>query len=186
MSRPLTIEKDVVTSQLSDLFRKSGYEGASLAQLADRTGLKKASLYHRFPGGKQQMAQESLEAAGKWIAENVLAPLQSDGDPLARLTAAGKALDTFYDGGKRACLLNKLAGDDLPFTSPIKSMFSALIAAFKKLAIDAGARSKDAHARAARTVALLEGSLVLSCGMDDPAHFKNFIANLPRELGITQ
>jgi len=62
MARRATIEDDDLICKLTDVFRNVGYDGASLAVLADATGLKKASLYHRFPGGKEQMAEEVFKA----------------------------------------------------------------------------------------------------------------------------
>lgn len=48
--------RDVHIPALFQLFRESGYDGVSLAQIAVATGLGKASLYHHFPGGKVEMA----------------------------------------------------------------------------------------------------------------------------------
>ena len=57
-------QNDVIQSLL-EVFRKVGYDGASLQQLANATGLKKSSLYHRFPEGKKQMAEEVLKAVNE-------------------------------------------------------------------------------------------------------------------------
>ena len=54
------IEDDVLLDRLAETFKDVGYEGASLSVLSDATGLKKSSLYHRFPDGKAQMAQEVM------------------------------------------------------------------------------------------------------------------------------
>ena len=53
-----TLDEDVLAG-LTEVFQSKGYEAASLQDLARATGLKKASLYHRFPGGKKQMALTS-------------------------------------------------------------------------------------------------------------------------------
>ncbi|MEO0971892.1 MAG: helix-turn-helix domain-containing protein, partial [Pseudomonadota bacterium] len=60
MPRPASINDDDLLDRLSSVFREVGYEEASMALLASASGLKKASLYHRFPGGKEQMAREVL------------------------------------------------------------------------------------------------------------------------------
>ncbi|MGD0449150.1 MAG: helix-turn-helix domain-containing protein [Candidatus Dormibacteria bacterium] len=49
-----------------DLFTEQGYEKASLREIADRLGIKKASLYYHFP---------SKEALLAGIMENLLAPV---------------------------------------------------------------------------------------------------------------
>lgn len=50
------MSKEEVIAQLTKVFRQYGYEGATLARLSEATGLGKASLYHHFPKGKEEMA----------------------------------------------------------------------------------------------------------------------------------
>lgn len=187
MARPQLISDAALIEQLSHTFRAVGYEGASLARLAQSAGMQKPSLYHRFPGGKRQMAEEVLTAARSWYVEHVFGPLSGDGTPAERIAAVAQALDTFYDGGKQACLLNLMAqppGEISPFAEPIKEMFVALIDAFAAVAREAGIEPAEAAKRAARTVALLHGSLVLARGLNSAVPFKAFTASLARELGI--
>jgi TetR/AcrR family transcriptional regulator, lmrAB and yxaGH operons repressor len=187
VARPQTVETDIVIHRLSDLFRAEGFEGASLARLADCAGLKKASLYHRFPRGKQQMAEDVLAATGAWVQKRILAPLNAEGVARERLRAAMAAIDEFYGGGSRGCLLNMLApsgGGTSPFAAAIAAMFDSLISSFAKLARDAGFGPGEANARAERCVALLEGGLVMARGMNSPARFKSVLASLPAELGL--
>lgn len=188
MARPQSIDEDALIARLACVFRDAGYEGASLALLSRATGLRKASLYHRFPGGKRQMADEVLAAALAWFAENVLAPLQGEGTPKARLAAVIERLDGFYEGGRRACLLNMLGSprlEDGPFSPAIKGAFEALIDAFAKLARDAGHAPKAARRHAERSVMLLQGSLVLSRGLGSPEPFRKFLAALSDDLIAT-
>jgi len=53
--RPSKMSDEKVFEGLSDVFRRKGYDGASYSDLMKATGLVKASLYHRFPGGKADM-----------------------------------------------------------------------------------------------------------------------------------
>ncbi len=46
------VSEDFVLDKIAAVFRLHGYEGASIRLLAQATGLERASLYHRFPGGK--------------------------------------------------------------------------------------------------------------------------------------
>jgi TetR/AcrR family transcriptional regulator, lmrAB and yxaGH operons repressor len=187
VARPQTVETDLVIQNLSEVFRAEGFEGTSMVRLAECAGLKKASLYHRFPRGKQQMAEEVLSAAGAWFQARVLVPLNAEGSVRARLKLVMHALDEFYGGGSRGCLLNVFASPGAsPFSAPITAMFEALISGFAKLALDAGCSQKEAMARAERSVALMEGGLVLARGMNAPERFKSILSGLPSELGIKQ
>jgi AcrR family transcriptional regulator len=185
MARPQSIEDDRLIAALAGVFRDQGYEGASLAALAAAAGLQKPSLYHRFPGGKAAMAAEVLDRALGWMGVHVIAVLEAPGDPAARVVAAAEALDGFYEGGARACLLNMLsaprAGDG-PFAPAIKAAFAALVAAFARPALDAGVPPRAAAARAERAVARLQGALVMARGMGDAGPFRRTLADLPREI----
>jgi AcrR family transcriptional regulator len=179
------IDDDRMLAALGRVFRDCGYEGASMAALSAATGLQKPSLYHRFPGGKQDMAGAVLARALDWMGRNVIAALQVPGDPRGRITAAAAALDGFYEGGARACLLNMLASpraDDGPFAAAIREAFAALIAAFAAPARDAGLPEDRARMRAERAVGGLQGALVLARGLGDPAPFRRYLAALPDDL----
>ena len=197
MGRRVLIEDDELMDRLSRDFRDVGYEGATLAILSRATGLQKASLYHRFPGGKeqigeevvrvggQQMAREVLEAAESWLVEHVLTPLQGEGTPRQRVDRMVTALDRFYSGGKQSCLLNTLStavSEEGPFAEKIAGMFGAFIDVLSAVLIDAGYEQKEARSRASRAVIMMEGSLVLSRGMGTTEPFREFLKSLPADL----
>lgn len=185
MARRATIADNDLICRLSDVFRSVGYEGASLAALAAATGLKKASLYHRFPGGKQQMAEEVLNSAEAWFVENVLAPLKCDAPPASRVQAMVERLNEFYAGGRQACLLNALSSaplQDGPFARKIRRMFKGWIDALAAVLIDAGLDEETAWRRAQRAVMMIQGSLVVSRGMGTPKPFRDCLAALGDDL----
>jgi AcrR family transcriptional regulator len=43
------LRKDEIVAEATRLFAERGYEGASMGDLAERVGLRKASLFHHFP-----------------------------------------------------------------------------------------------------------------------------------------
>lgn len=185
MARPAKIKDSALLERLSDVFREVGYEAASLAVLSKASGLKKASLYHRFPGGKEQMAHEVMARAEAWLSEHILAPLKSGGAPEARIQAMIRSVDAFYSGGRQACLLNMLSSpraDHGPFSNLIKHAFEVWIEALSAVLTDAGFDEDTARFRAERAIALLQGSLVVSRGMGTTRPFQNCLANLEREL----
>lgn len=185
MPRPPTIEDSVLLTRLSDVFRDLGYEGASLAVLAEATGLKKASLYHRFPGGKEEMAGEVMARAEAWLTEHILKPLGAPGSPQARIDAMLRRIEEFYSGGRQSCLLNMMSsprGDRGPFAPRIMHAFKAWIEALAEVLVAAGVERAAARLRAEQAVALVQGSLVLSRGMGSSRPFRNCLDHLSREL----
>lgn len=185
MARKSLIENDALIDRLSATFRDVGYEAASLALLSEATGLKKASLYHRFPGGKEQMGLEVLQEAGRWLTEHVLEPLAGEGSPRERITLMARELDAFYRGGKQACLLNLLSstiGEASPFKASIRQMFEAFVDALASVVAEAGYSATTARDRAERGVALIQGSLVLARGLESTEPFRKALDALPGEL----
>lgn len=185
MGRKATVSEEELIARLSCVFRDVGYEGATLTLLEQATGLKKASLYHRFPKGKEQMAHEVLHAAQQWLGEQVLTPLHGSAAPRTRIDAMVKRLDRFYSGGKQACLLNMLSSSRInegPFTNSIRKMFEAWVDALSAVAKDAGASPKAAKRKAERVIMLLQGSLVLSRGIGSTQPFRRFLKSIPGEL----
>ena len=185
MARRALVEDNELLARLGTTFRDVGYEGASLALLSESTGLKKASLYHRFPGGKEEMGAEVLAEAGRWLRDHVIVPLAGPGSPRERLQSMTRELDQFYDGGRKSCLLNMLSapiGTSGTFGSAIRVLFEAFIDALAKVAIEAGAEKHEARARAERVVALIQGSLVLARGLGTAAPFRRLITDLADDL----
>lgn len=185
MARKSLIENDALIDRLNTAFRDVGYEAASLALLSEATGLKKASLYHRFPGGKEQMGLEVLQEAGRWLTVHVLGPLAGEGTPRERITAMARELDAFYHGGKQACLLNLLSsaiGEASPFKASIRQMFEAFVEALASVVAEAGCSASDARDRAECGVALIQGSLVLARGLESTEPFLKVLNALPDEL----
>jgi TetR/AcrR family transcriptional repressor of lmrAB and yxaGH operons len=92
-------QKSEIVDQLFLVFRDRGYEGASLADLSEATGLGKSSLYHHFPGGKEQMAEAVLERAKAFI-QSAIADVAQSREPLTiRIRKVATAFDQIYAGG---------------------------------------------------------------------------------------
>ena len=153
MARPATVTEDELLHRLTREFRRVGYEGASLTSLSEATGLKKASLYHRFPGGKEQMAREVLAAAHEWLDCHILQPLRSDRSPRERVEAMVRELDAFYDGGRQACLLNVFAaplGETGPFAEMVREVLVSWLEALTATLVESGIEYETARKRARR------------------------------------
>ncbi len=173
----MKVSQDELLLGLLQVFRKVGYDGASLNALASASGLKKSSLYHRFPGGKKQMAKEVLKFAGQFVGTNITGILKSDGDPTMRLKRALKNIDQLYSGGQSACILRALSMDtglDL-FSQLIHGAFEDWINGFSKLAKDFGFASKESIKMAEDVVIKIQGSLIVARGTANEVIFKRIL-----------
>jgi TetR/AcrR family transcriptional repressor of lmrAB and yxaGH operons len=184
---PRLVTDSELIERLTDLFGRVGFDGASLGDIAATSGLQKSSLYHRFPGGKQQMAAEVAAAVGERFATSILAPLNADSSLTERVQAVGRNLDAFYDAGARNCLLDMLSiGEPGPdASSKLAAVAAAWIGAFAAVAREAGADSATAIARAQDAIAAIEGALVVARVTDDKRPFSRAIERLGDVLVAT-
>ena len=60
MGRPREFDEEDVLAQIMDMFWRKGFEGTSMSDLVDTTGLKKGSLYAAF-GNKRSMYLRALD-----------------------------------------------------------------------------------------------------------------------------
>src|SRR3712207_3331179 len=67
------------------LFRQRGVHGTSFSDVLEHSGAPRGSLYHWFPGGKAQLAEEATRYAGEFIASGLAAAL-AERDPIAAVT----------------------------------------------------------------------------------------------------
>lgn len=66
------------------VFRKKGYEGASVKDIADELGLQKGSLYHHIES-KEQLLFDILMAHNQYLIENATAIYAEDLSPSGKL-----------------------------------------------------------------------------------------------------
>jgi AcrR family transcriptional regulator len=183
MPAPL-ITRDEVVDRLLEVFKRLGYDGASLTELSRGTGLGKSSLYHYFPGGKEEMALVVLQRVHAWIEENVIAPLQGPGSPRERLERKLRALDPSLAGGKNLQVLRNLVVGSARHLHQRQLLctFSAWVASLERLGLEAGLSRRTARERAEDVVLQIEGALVLSAGLDDLGPFRRVLRNISTQF----
>jgi AcrR family transcriptional regulator len=165
---------------LMDLFREKGFDGASLSDISDSTGLGKSSLYHHFPNGKEEIALQLLEHLEDQLEQALFAPLRSKAQPRWKLNRMLDAIDAFYDGGKKACLLERLSAsaDATNFRTPLARTFKTWIDAVEALGVESGLSKALARSRAEDLVVRIEGALVVCAGTGDTRVFARTIQSL--------
>jgi len=178
------VEDEALVDRLMRVFRTHGYEGASLSRISEATGLQRASLYHRFPGGKAEMAEAVLEHAHDWLREHALEPLARTGDPKDRLAEMCGRLDEFYESGRRSCILEALSlgNGDNPFREDTRDAIGTWTGAIADVLEEAGRTREEAEARARDAVIRIQGSLVVARATGDPGVFRETLDALPDEL----
>lgn len=167
-----------------ELFRQQGYEGTSLNDLAIASGLEKASLYYRFPGGKKDMVLAAAGHVGRWFEANIFAPLGEPGPPADRVKSVARRLRVFYGDGGKPCVLDALSlhGGPPELAAALSDAYSAWVNAFAMVARESGIRRRLADDRARQALIQIEGSLVLSRVSGNRKIFLEALSRLPELL----
>lgn len=179
------LSRDDLIARLGDVFREHGFEGASLSAITAATGLGKGSLYNHFPGGKDEMATAVLAHVDAWFEHEVYAPLKDTGreadDPRQAIAAMFAAVDAYFRGGGRICLVGAFALDATRdrFAAAVQDYFAHWIAALAACLRRGGA--KHARAQAETIVAGIQGALVLSRALNDTAAFGRQLRQLQHQ-----
>ena len=183
MPAPLLTKADML-GRLMDLFREKGFDGASLSDISGSTGLGKSSLYHHFPNGKEEIARQVLAYLEEQLEQALFEPMRSHGTPRQKLDRMLDTIDDFYEGGKKACLLERLCAsvDARRFRRPLDRAFNTWIEAVEALGVESGLPRATARLRAEDLVVRIEGALVVSAGTDDTSVFARTIRDLRDSL----
>lgn len=170
--------------ELARIFRRWGYDGASLSRLSQGTGLGRASLYHHFPGGKTEIAEAAYARISATFTAEVLAKLAGKGTPAERILQMTDAMDAFYEGGRAACFIDIFAigGAAEVFSGQLCGAVDYWIAAIARTLEEAGQSAEIAQARAERAVIEIEGALVLARATGRREVFARVIEALPGRL----
>jgi TetR/AcrR family transcriptional regulator, lmrAB and yxaGH operons repressor len=183
MAHP-TLPKEEVVARLMQVFRREGYDGASLARLSEATGLGRSSLYHHFPRGKEDMAAAVLGLSRARVVQLVLEPLAAAGSARSRLEAMTRGFSEFYDTGRDACLIELfgVGTTGVQFVPHLTKSIAVLVGAISAVLIEAGQPEAQARRRAEDAIISIQGSLVLSRAGGSTAVFHRILGELPDRL----
>ena len=183
MARMVTERADAI-APLAEVFREYGYEGASLALIGKATGLGKGSLYHFFPNGKEEMVRAVLDEISQWFENAIYAPLRTETDVNGAICAMLASTDQYFRTGRRVCLVGALAVANTRdrFAQAIRGYFVAWVDGLQSALIRQGRDRDQSRILAEEAVLAIQGAIVLSRALDDPAVFQRAIDQLRGRL----
>jgi AcrR family transcriptional regulator len=156
-----------------DLLQRQGYHGTGLNELLERSEAPRGSLYHYFPGGKEQIGAEAIARAGDQVAAAVVhllraKPSVADAvEALAGLLAAGLETSDFERGCPVATTALEVTPGSEPIRAAVQASFESWLAPLRERLEAAGFDRLQAARRADLAIATLEGALVLARARQD-------------------
>lgn len=179
--RPQKISDQKLTENMLEILRARGYDGSSLNDLAVVGGLKKASLYHRYPGGKETLVQSVLDHYTEWLEQNVFQVLSAKRKKAKKkLNIALKNISENYQQGTSNCLYRALSMESgkALFGPQISKNCTEWLKAFEAMGKDFGLKKKKARQLAQNSLIKIQGALVMCNILDDSGPFEDVIEEI--------
>src|SRR3954469_4267135 len=155
--------KDRILDTSAELFRRQGYMATGLKQLVAEAGAPFGSIYHCFPGGKEQLGAETIRRSGELYMQLFVEIAAAAPDaPTAVRDFFGGAAETlretdYADACPIATVALEVASTSEPLRAATADVFDAWIHAATDRLSAAGISPTRARQLAISTIALLEG-----------------------------
>src|ERR1700731_426640 len=163
--------RDRIVQRSAELFRHQGFAGTGVKQIVTEAAAPFGSLYHFFPGGKEQLGAEVIRTSGAMYIELFASIALQAPDVLTAVgdffTGAAQTLqETDYaDACPIATVALEVASINEPLRQATADVFETWIDAASAYFAAAGIAADAARALALSVLCLLEGAFVFSRAM---------------------
>jgi AcrR family transcriptional regulator len=165
-TRPGT--RDRILDASAELFRRRGFPGTGLKAILAASDAPYGSLYHFFPGGKEELGVEALRAGGATYRE-LLESIFAEGVDVVEATEsfferAAELVETtdFADACPIATVALEIADVSEPMRQAAADAFESWLAVAEHRFRESGIAAPRARELAVELFALIEGAFLLS------------------------
>jgi AcrR family transcriptional regulator len=149
----------------ASLIRSRGVSATSLSDVLADSGAPRGSIYHHFPDGKRQLAEDAIQ----WTSERLLAHLRAG----AATTPSGvleRSIEMWRQvvlrsGGSAGCVVAGVAidtgADEAGLMEVVRAAFRSWVAVLAEQLEAVGLPAHRARSIAMATLAGMEGALIL-------------------------
>jgi AcrR family transcriptional regulator len=155
----------------AELFRRHGYTGTGMKQIVEAANAPFGSLYHHFPGGKEQLGEEVVRSAGAMYYE-LWEMIAAQAPDVVAATAdffSGAAAVLEATGYVDACPIETVALEVASTNDRLRQatadVFESWITGIGGHMVAAGMDPARARAVGIEVINALEGAFVLSRAM---------------------
>ena len=177
--------RDTLIEATCDLLEAQGYHATGLSKILEASGAPKGSLYYYFPEGKEELAEEAVERAGRLTAERIRAGLAGKAQPanamrqfVLRIADAVEA-SGYKAGGPLQSVALETANSSPRLNAACRAAYERLQQAFADRLVQGGYAAGRAAALATFITSAVEGGILLS----RTYHTGDPLRQVARELG---
>lgn len=177
-------ERMVVTA--ARLFQRHGYHAVGFRRIVEESGAPRGSIYHHFPGGKEQLGAEAVQLSGAALVHSVERLARDAPDVAGVLEGIGGLLAGWLESSEfeAGCPVATVALECAPASGPVtdacREVFRGWCAVLTERLVDEGWSRADASARATTIVAAIEGALLLARVERDATPVRTITRDLAR------
>jgi AcrR family transcriptional regulator len=159
--------KERIVESSAELFRRQGYAGTGVKQIVAEASAPFGSLYHFFPGGKEQLGEEVIRYSGAIYGRLIDAFFVPGGDPVLAtrnfFAAAGAALreSDYADACPIATVALEVSSTSEPMRQACADVFNGWVDGATERLVQSGLPRKRSRSLAFSMIASLEGAFVL-------------------------
>jgi TetR/AcrR family transcriptional repressor of lmrAB and yxaGH operons len=150
------------------LLRTRGYAASGLSAIVAESGVPKGSLYHHFPGGKEELAAASVNHSGDGIVSALTRMADAAGEPVRAMRdfcnhyIAQLRASEYRKGCPLATITLEAAADVDVVHEACAGAFDDIVELFTERLEGMGVGAEEAEKTAIFTVASIEGALMLA------------------------
>jgi AcrR family transcriptional regulator len=163
--------RDRIVDSTAELFRRQGYTGTGVKQIVAEASAPFGSLYHFFPGGKEQLGAETIRTSGRMYLELFVTVVADAPDVVTGVEeffsgAAQTLRETGYeDACPIATVALEVASTNEPLRQATADVFESWIDAGTVYFAGAGIPEQRARELALHMLSVLEGAFVFCRAM---------------------
>lgn len=160
--------RDRIVQSSAELFRKQGFTGTGVKQIVAAANAPFGSIYHHFPGGKEQLGEEVIRYSGAIYGQLIDLFFVPGGDAVEATQAffegaAQTLVETDYaDACPIATVALEVSSTSEPMREACAEVFESWIEAAAGRFAEAGLDAERSRAIAIAMLASLEGAFVLA------------------------
>jgi AcrR family transcriptional regulator len=156
------------------LLAQRGLQGASFSEVLELTGAPRGSVYHHFPGGKDQLVAEAIELATTRALDLLRTNAGAPAERIAELFFGGwRALLKKSDLRAGCSLLAVTVATDSPeLRDHAANAFRRWRSGLAELLVQGGLSDEDGRKYAAALLAASEGAVVMARAEQDLESFE--------------
>ena len=187
--------RERILTAANELFRRQGFHGTSLSQIVKASASTTGSVYHFFPGGKDELTAEVLQTSGQAYGDLVEAIIRAAPDPATGMLDAFEGAAQMMAGTDfiDPCPIGTIAREVASTHEPLREVASKVMADWVETLVtiftEAGIEESLALPLATMSIATIEGGFIMARTRRDTEPWlaigETLAATIRRELPAT-